>query len=187
MHKTGNENQSLRKAPRAVNRGRGVMQFLADQMVKRMFAAGFPAKIAGLYRPPDKQLLLYMQGGPMVARPEASPHQYCEAVHIVHLSLERDVSHAFWQALAASAWSVSEQYEVPLDGQDHDPAHWEIRDWWAFKARHDAVIKKLRNAGDGDEWQMPSQFMLDERFRELVPSHAPRVSENAYPQFGVTA
>lgn len=145
----------------------GPMHYLGQQIVKRMQDAGHPAVIIECYRPPERQRELKAQGRSK-AGPWESPHQYFEAVDIVHPSLGWGVSDAYWEALAACVRIVSEAYGVELVHGHYwrfrDSAHIEIRDWRLVRDRH------RKRVLDGGEARRPSAAELCERFAEVLPA-----------------
>lgn len=161
------EDQVVKRMTR-FNYYHGPMQYLGEQIVKRMEDAGYPSKIVFGYRSPEVQARLYAKGrtesGSIVtkAMPYESAHQYYEAVDIVHASKGWNVSDAYWCALDASVRIVQDDFAVDLNHGEHwkwrDAAHIELRDWRDFRQRVGKVV--------------PSPEQLRERFFEVLPKVA---------------
>ena len=136
----------------------GPMYFLGQQIVKVMEDAGYPAMIHCCYRSPQLQQK-WFDKGTSKARPWESPHQYWEAVDIVHPSLFWNVSSDYWEQLAVAVRIVAEKYGVELEHGHHwkwvDSAHIELKDW--------RKVKRLV----GDVHPTPQQ--LAERFQQVLP------------------
>ena len=62
----------------------GPMFYIGQWIVEQMRQAGYPSKIFVCYRPPKMQATRRAQGRSK-APPWSSPHQYYEAVDIVHV------------------------------------------------------------------------------------------------------
>lgn len=141
----------------------GPMYYLGQQIVKRMQDAGWPAKIYYSYRTPQEQARLYAKGrttkGPKVtdARPYQSPHNYYEAVDIVHSDLYWNAPREFWDTLQAVAKVVQEEYDCTFKmGADWgDYAHIELKDW--------------RTVRDATGKRPPTPKELDHRFEQVLP------------------
>ncbi len=155
----------------------GPMIFLGRQIVKGMEDAGYPAKILYGYRSPEGQAELYAKGrtksGNIVtkAKPYQSPHQYYEAVDIVHPSKFWDVSEAYWDTLASVVRIVAEKYGVELNHGHHwdfrDSAHIELKDWRLVRERI-----KVATTREGLPMRPPTRQELGERFHEVLPKVA---------------
>jgi hypothetical protein len=147
----------------------GPMYFLGQQIVKAMQDAGHPAVIIECFRTPQRQRELKAKGRSK-AGPWESPHQYFEAVDIIHPSFGWDVSQQYWDALAACVRNVSERYSVALEHGHYwrfrDSAHIEIKEWRVHRDRH-----RRRVLRDGQERQ-PNSAELWERFCEVLPAVA---------------
>lgn len=127
----------------------GPMIYLGQQIVRHMQDAGYPSKIIFGYRPPEVQAELYAKGrtepGTIVTKapPWSSPHQYYEAVDIVHKSKGWEVSEDYWETLAACVEVVSENYGVALTHGHtwafRDSAHIQMGDWHRVKDRKSVV------------------------------------------------
>lgn len=137
----------------------GPMKFLGQQIVKAMEDAGFPAFIHCHYRGPAQQDEAYALGTSQ-AKAGQSPHQYMEAVDIVHPSKYWQVSSDYWDALAACVRVVEERYDINLvdGGTDWgwDNAHIQTHDWKNFRKECEGKFP-------------PSQSLLDRRFDEVLP------------------
>lgn len=134
------------------------MMWLGQQAVRLMQDAGYPAKIHCVYRPPQAQRLVYDRGHSK-ALPFESPHQYFEAVDIIHPSLGWNVSDRYWQSLAHCWEILGDKHEVDLSIGHYwkwrDSAHVQLRDWRGMKERV------------GEE--IPTDQQLQERFQEVLP------------------
>lgn len=136
----------------------GPMMFLGQQIVRAMQDQGYPSKIYQCYRDPDDQMVAYYRGNSK-AKAYESPHQYFEAVDIIHQKHGWNVSHEYWDTLQACVEMVSEKYGVKLNHGHtwkwRDSAHIEIRDWRSFKH----YVGRQR----------PTQEQLAQRFEDLLP------------------
>jgi len=153
----------------------GPMMFLGQQIVKSMEDAGFPAKIHCCYRSPEQQMDVYGRGNSR-AKAWESPHQYMEAVDIVHPSLFWNVSADYWEQLAISTRIVAEKFGVDLTGGfdwGWDLAHIEIRDWRCLKDEPDWLDFKReewRSVQEGIPVPEVPRDALQRRFQEVLPS-----------------
>ena len=148
----------------------GPMYFLGQQIVKAMQDAGYPAKIIECWRPPGRQHDLHASGR---SKAEAwqSPHQYYEAVDIVHESMGWRVDLEFWETLASCVRIVAERYAVELvHGHEWgwDSAHVELKDWRTVRRRQhlawlDNPDVTTRQPTAADLWR---------RFEEVLPGVA---------------
>lgn len=162
----------------------GPMYYLGQQIVKAMEDAGYPAKILYCYRTPEHQAQLYAKGrtapGSRVtsAPPWSSPHQYFEAVDIIHPSLAWGVTEEYWSALAACVSIVAEKFDVRLrhghdwdgdgipvhldpDERFRDSAHIELADWREVQTK-----------------RKPSPAELWARFQQVLPAEAKRLERD---------
>lgn len=135
----------------------GPMYYLGQQIVRAMQDAGYPAKIFCCFRDPDDQEDAFERG---VSRANSwqSPHQYYEAVDIVHASKFWNVSSDFWDHLHAAAHMVEDRFGVTFEhGYDWgwDKAHVEFKDW--------------RSVRDRIGQRVPTQAELDARFQHVLP------------------
>lgn len=178
---------------------KGPMYYLGEQIVRAMQKAGYPAKILYCYRSPEFQNELYQKGrttvgvSPTPARPLGwtvtnadaweSPHNYCEAVDIIHETRGWDVSEEFWEALASCVRIVGDKYGVYLvhghdwdgdgipvhkdpDEKRRDSAHIELGSWRVVKRWHQASMTtedRERPLNDDELWL---------RFEEILPQVA---------------
>lgn len=114
----------------------GPMFYLGQQVVRAMEDAGFPAKIHCCFRPPDVQADLKERGFSK-AGPWESPHQFYEAVDIIHPAKGWKVSPDYWEALASCVRIVADKYGVDLVHGHYwrfvDRAHVELKDWRSFR------------------------------------------------------
>ncbi|CAD0186691.1 hypothetical protein RUESEDTHA_03601 [Ruegeria sp. THAF57] len=143
----------------------GPMYYLGQQIVKAMQDAGYPAKISECYRSPERQSKLRKEGFSK-ARAYQSPHQYYEAVDIIHPSLGWNVSQEYWDTLATCARIVADRYGVEFDGGfkwGWDLAHIELEDWRTFRAK---VRSNVLMEGEA---RPPTKAELGERFQEVLP------------------
>lgn len=173
----------------------GPMNYLGQQIVKAMEDAGYPAKILYCYRSPEIQRGLYAKGrttgGRRVtnAKPWESPHQYYEAVDIIHPALAWRVSDKYWDTLAACVRIVAEKYGVNLkhghdwdgdgipvrddpDEQFQDSAHIELADWRTVRDRHRNTVLASGQS------RAPSREELWARFCEVLPKEAERLKRD---------
>lgn len=155
--------------------GSGPMFFLAQQIVKAMEDAGYPAEIHECHRPGARQHELWAKGrftaGPKVtnARAYESAHQYWEGVDIIHPERGWNVGPDFWDTLAVCVETVALKYGVVLE-HGHtwkftDSAHVELADW---RKRRRELEQRHGERTD------PTKAELWERFREVLPDVARR-------------
>jgi hypothetical protein len=136
----------------------GPMFYLGQQIVRAMQDGGYPAKIVECFRSWERQQLVFDRGNSK-ARPGESPHQYFEAVDIVHETRGWDVGEDFWNALASAVKLVETKFHVDLTHghtwKFRDSAHVELTDWrdFAFQCGH----------------QKPDSERLERRFRDVLP------------------
>jgi hypothetical protein len=136
----------------------GPMFYIGQQIVAAMQKAGYPAKIQECLRSADRQAALKSEGRSR-AGPFESPHQFSEAVDIVHPSLFWKVSEDYWDALDACAQTVSRRLGVELEtgySWGWDKAHIELKDWRVVR---DRLGKRHPEPED-----------LNRRFAEVLPS-----------------
>lgn len=145
----------------------GPMKFLGQQLVKTMEDSGFPAFIHCHFRTPQEQNQVYFLGNSR-AKAWGSPHQFGEAVDIVHPSLYWHVTEEYWQTLQAAVGVVENKFNVKLvnGGRDWgwDSAHVQLSDWKQFKA-------EIGN-------NRPTQLQLDQRFADVLPNVWKRYATN---------
>lgn len=163
----------------------GPMLWLGQQIVKTMQESGFPAKIHENYRSPERQSKLKGQGFSKAGAWE-SPHQFFEAVDIIHPGLGWDVPEEYWEALATAVRVVSAKHGVDLVHGHYwkfrDSAHVELKDWRKFRevlrarwrlesAAYNERIHKLHPEewGPAPEPDRPTSEELAERFRQVLP------------------
>lgn len=153
----------------------GPMFFLAQQIVKAMEDAGYPAEIHECHRSGARQHELWSKGrftsGPKVtnARAFQSSHQYWEGVDIIHPERGWNVGPEYWETLASCVETVALKYGVVLD-HGHtwkftDSAHVELADWRKRRAELEA-----RHGERLD----PTRVELWERFHQVLPAVARR-------------
>jgi hypothetical protein len=147
----------------------GPMLYLGQQIVKVMQDAGYPAKIFHHYRTAEQQNLLFAEGRTK-ARAWQSPHNFCEAVDIVHPSLFWEgVTDDYWDTLYACGKIVEERFGVDLEfGYDWgwDKAHIELKDWRKVR---DMKRAHMRHTG---HMAPPTPKELWHRFQEVLPAVA---------------
>lgn len=162
----------------------GPMVYLGQQIVKSMEDAGYPAKIHCSWRSPEEQQLVFNKGRSK-ARPWQSPHQFFEAVDIVHPSLYWAVSPSYWETLAACVELIALKYDVDLVHGHHwkftDSAHIELKDW-----RTQRLVNECRYDAEITQWLVdcarmspklpakpkrtrPNSEELAARFRSVLP------------------
>jgi hypothetical protein len=162
------QNQNVRhaeqKAVVAVDRTQGPMFYIAQQICKRMAKMGYPSKIAVFFRGPEQQDLEYAEGDSK-ARAWQSPHQFFEAVDIVHKTLGWQAPPAYWDALAVCVRVMAAELNVKLVHGHHwrfvDSAHIELADWRVVRDRMSAQLHGM---------QPPRPAQLAERWKEILPS-----------------
>lgn len=163
----------------------GPMYYLGQQIVKAMEDAGYPAKIFCCLRTPQEQNEVF-QKGHSKARAWHSPHQFYEAVDIIHPSKAWDVSSDYWEALATCVRTIAERYDVNLEHGHYwsftDSAHIQLKDW---KVAREIVRQRWRD--EQDEWRQmrhedplivlpmpeptpPTPYELAARFESVLPS-----------------
>lgn len=160
------------KPSAAVTRNLGPMLYIGQQIVKRMGKMGYPSKIAEHYRTPERQQKLYNSGkGVTGARAWSSPHQYYEAVDIVHKTLNWDAPPEYWDALAVCVRVIEADLRVKLvhghTWKMVDSAHIELADWREVRQR------QFDKVGYAHE---PTAAQLLLRWREVLPSISPDLS-----------
>jgi hypothetical protein len=153
-----------------LNSSDGPMIWLGDQIVKRMEKAGWPSKVYYGYRSPELQTKLYNRRvkGRRVTNAKAyeSPHNFYEAVDIVHSTLYWNAPPEYWEALAQCVRVVEAEYNVELTHGHYwktivDSAHIELTNWRIVKAR--------QSRKRGDYWPPTKQELVD-RFDEVIPA-----------------
>lgn len=140
----------------------GPMNYLGQQIVRKMQDAGYPSRIHCCYRPAEEQLEL-VEKGRSKANPWASPHQYMEAVDIIHLTLGWNVTQDYWDTLASAARTVADEHNIRLElGYDWgwDSAHIELKD---FRTVRDKMWGKFRPS------EAATRAHLQQRFKEVLP------------------
>lgn len=119
----------------------GPMGFLADQIIKEMQRAGYPAREFNLYRSPDDQDAMFARGVSKV-RAFSSAHQFFGASDIIHEKWswfdksQQGVpdGQQFWDRLWDCAEVVGEKYKVKWRKRIvWDPAHIELQGWQEFR------------------------------------------------------
>jgi len=142
--------------------GSGPMGFLADQIIKEMQRAGYPAREFNLYRSPEEQDKAFAR---RVSRAKAfqSAHQYFAASDLIHekwawfAADEAPEGEQFWQRLWDCVEIVSEKFNVEFADQlVWDRAHIELASWREFRE----VV--------GHE--VPNQTQLDWYFQITLPA-----------------
>lgn len=133
------------------------MIYLGQQHLVLLQNSGWDAIIHTGYRSPEEQDAAHERG---VSKAHAfrSPHQYFEAVDIVHKTLFWDPPPAFWDDLNAASQVIERKFKVSLTcgyNWGWDMAHVELKDWHDFR---DKIGKRV-----------PTQAELDTRFKEVLP------------------
>tara|TARA_B110000908_G_C10263799_1_gene461651 strand:- start:3334 stop:3933 length:600 start_codon:yes stop_codon:yes gene_type:complete len=145
----------------------GPMKFLGQQLVKTMEDSGFPAFIHCHIRTPEEQNQVFFLGNSR-AKAWGSPHQFGEAVDIVHPSFYWHVSPEYWETLQAAVGVVENKFSVKLIHGKRDwgwdSAHIQLADWKQFKA-------EIGN-------NRPTQTQLDQRFADVLPNVWKRFATN---------
>jgi hypothetical protein len=163
------EREQVQKRQRRYEYGLGPMYYLGQQIVKLMEDAGYPCKIWQCYRSPEDQTEYYVRGTSK-AKAWQSPHQYYEAVDLLHPSLYWDVSDEYWETLAACVRTVADKYGVPLvhgHTWGWDSAHVELPDWRVIMRR------QAERFGTGAvDTMRPTEADLWARFQEVLPGVA---------------
>ena len=119
------------------------------------------------YRSPEKQQELFDRRPKVTnAGPWQSPHQFFEAVDIVHKSKYWNASPEYWETLANVVRTVSREYNVDLNHGHHwnmvDSAHIEL-------TKHGGTFKSATSATA--VIIVPTTEELRERFFEILPQH----------------
>jgi len=156
-HQNPREKMQVGKRQTRYNYRSGPMMFLGQQIVKQMQDSGYPAFIHCCLRTAEDQRAAKDRGASK-AGPFQSPHQYWEAVDIVHPKLFWNASSEYWQALADCSRLVANKFGVTLElGFDWgwDSAHIELKDWRDFQL----------DVGQ----RHPTQEELDARFEAVLP------------------
>lgn len=154
----------------------GPMIFLAQQIVKAMQDAGYPATIFNSYRSPEQQNREYLEGDSK-AKAWQSPHQFLEAVDIVHPGKFWNVSEDYWETLHACGKIVEERFGVDLVfGYDWgwDKAHIELADW-------KSVARDISEKTNG-VMRPPTPKELWQRFEAVLPRVAKQHRKSVYFQ-----
>lgn len=118
----------------------GPMAFLADQIIKEMQRAGFPAHEHCLYRSPEQQQKEFNDGDSK-AVPYSSAHQYFMASDIVHekwfwfAAKDAPNGDMFFDILWDCVAVVAEKYGVEFKPRlSWDSAHVELANWREFRS-----------------------------------------------------
>ncbi len=158
-----NERTQPLKKVQSKDRTQGPAYYLGMQVVRMMEDAGYPSRILYCWRSPQVQNRFYNKGTSK-AKAWQSPHQYMEAVDVIHATRGWNVSEDYWDTLAACVRTVSSRFNVQLEHGHNwkfrDSAHFEIKPWREVKGRYQD--EKGNN-------RMPTQIELLERFVEVLP------------------
>jgi hypothetical protein len=164
LHKGALERSQVAKPLHKVIKTEGPMLYIGQQIVKRMEKTGYPSKVIEHWRTPERQRMLQARGNSK-AGPWQSPHQFGEAVDIVHKTRGWQVSPDYWAALATCVRVIEAELNVRLvHGHTWhfvDSAHVELKDW-----------RDIRNAQitmRGYNW-VPTESELRDRWRAVLPS-----------------
>lgn len=166
LHKFA-QNQTLRHSDErpsaAVTYDQGPMLYIGQQIVKRMAKMGYPSKIQEHWRTPERQKRLKAEGFSK-AGPWSSPHQFGEAVDIVHKTLGWNVPEEYWNALAVCVRVIEAELNVSLTHGHtwafRDSAHVELTDWRTVR---DAQLQAPEGA------RVPTQSELLARWKQVLP------------------
>ena len=145
-----------------MNHRDGPMIWLGEKIVQKMNEAGWPSRIFQGYRSPELQQQ-YKDKGTSKAGPWQSPHQFYEAVDIIHQTKAWDVPQDYWDTLASVVRVVEQEYAIDLEhGYDWgwDSAHIEIKDW--------RNVRDRQKASGG--YHVPSELERAARFKEKLPA-----------------
>lgn len=146
-----------------VNHDEGPMLYIGQQIVKRMEKMGYPSRIVEHYRDPERQDELYLAGYSK-AKAWQSPHNYFEAVDIVHKTLYWNAPPEYWDALSVCVRVIETELNVDLEHGHKwkfvDSAHIEIKDWRNVRAR------QMLNP-DGLHKPTPAELLF--RWQEVLP------------------
>lgn len=157
------ERSQVEKPVHRVTKCEGPMLYIGQQIVKRMEKMGYPSKIHEHFRTPERQSQLKAKGHSK-AGPWRSPHQFGEAVDIVHKTKYWQAGPDYWEALASCVRVIEADLRVSLVHGHHwkfvDSAHVELADWRNVR---DAQI--LRTGGN----YVPTSLELNERWRQVLP------------------
>ena len=158
----------------------GPMYYLAQQIVRKMQDAGYPARIYCCYRTPHEQQKAFDRKASK-ARPFQSPHQFYEAVDIIHpdKGWEPD-DPGYWDMLKAAGQAVANKYRIELEfGHDWgwDSAHIELKDWRDFRERI-LTEKGFEDTSEAWRWYrqqknhepLVTERELALRFNEVLPA-----------------
>ena len=181
------EQMQVQKMQTRYNYVRGPMYFLAQQIIRRMQEAGYPAFVWCHYRSPEQQNKEYAEGDSK-ARAYHSPHQFMEAVDILHPKLYWGASQDYWDTLAACVKVVEEKFAVALvHGYDWgwDSAHIELKDWRSMRSRVGQSVPTLYQLADRFEEVLPEQWKQFKKSRafqtiDFASSEMTRISRT-YP------
>lgn len=161
------QNQTLRhqdEKPNArVTYTEGPMLYIGQQICKRMAKMGYPAKIAVHWRSAEQQNKEFVEGDSK-AKAWQSPHQFGEAVDIVHKTLGWSVPDEFWAALSVCVRIIEAELRVSLvHGRTWgwDQAHVELKDW--------RTVRDAQKARGALFYHKPTQDELLTRWKQVLP------------------
>lgn len=155
----------------------GPMRFLAQQIVKGMEDAGYPAAIIGFYVSPNDQNRKYVLGQDP-HRAFQSPFQYLEAAVINHPTITyENTSIQYWETFEAVVQIVADKFGVRVNHGDHleGMGYVELSDWRDFRD----VIRKNNDGVD----RSPFPLELFQRFYEVLPGPAKQYART--PKFTI--
>ena len=172
--KLGGDAQQVPRKQTRYSYTAGPMYFIGQQIVRKMQDAGYPARIYCCYRTPHEQEKAFDRKVSK-ARPFQSPHQFYEAVDIIHpdKGWEPD-DPGYWDMLKAAGQAVANKYRIELEfGHDWgwDSAHIELKDWREFSEKVFA-INGLKNSVEAWDEQQKRDARLS-----TGKDHAPLVTE----------
>jgi hypothetical protein len=112
------------------------------KLIKRARKLGIPLFAHCVVRTGLEQDQLYVMGHTK-ARAGGSPHNYGAAVDLVHGTKAWNLTRKQWAIIGHLGKEIATQSGLKLvwggDWSFYDPAHWELRDWRAIRARFAAA------------------------------------------------
>ncbi len=115
------------------------------KLIKRARKFGIPLFAHCVIRGSTDQNRLFREGRSK-ARAGESPHNYGAAVDLIHGTKAWDLSRKQWAILGHLGKELAASLGLKLtwggDWEFYDPAHWELTEWRAIRARY----------ADGEDW-----------------------------------
>lgn len=109
------------------------------KLIKRARKLGIPLFAHSVVRTATEQEGLYVMGRTK-ARAGESPHNYGAAVDLVHGTKAWNLTRKQWAILGHLGKEIATQSGLKVtwggDWAFYDPAHWELTDWRAIRARY---------------------------------------------------